>query len=508
MPYRPPGGMDWNKNGTYDWSDRLKDFRAYEIITGNKHPLDPDSKKESVPKPHTTSSYSYRVSNAKTQVPKRKLHYHDIITSSYYDERPIHERYVNDLITDLKREFDQYSELENATLDQKKEFLRKGPVILDKFYLPWEYIAKNPDKGYEIAGLHIEMSHKYCDLLSDVLKTAPEKSYAQRNIYLKSCKWCISLCNSSKKILSNTSFFKSLLDEVLPTAAGNRNLTEELILATNGLDRPYKIIAGMQIICVERIMDCLNPELFLNSPSLQEELVEVAIAFDQMWYSFVKRFFDFYLCPSDGIIDINWDSYQSILKGLPHKVIDTLDESSWKFLFKRMEDNNMKESADKFKKKFADEREAKREAELASAKERFTKEKPNICKKMQKLEMLLVKKEKVLEEEQSTMKKLEQQMHHLDETMSLLQGKIQNNNNSKNKLSKKFFGKRKAEQNITALEAEITDLKNQYDLAAAELQNVKQLYRHQKNRVDEQKQRVLESRKQLTVLKESNDFPE
>lgn len=127
---------------------------------------------------------------------------------------------------------------------------------------------------------------------------------------------------------------------------------------------------------------------------------------------------------------------------------------------------------------------------------------------MQKLEMLLVKKEKVLEEEQSTMKKLEQQMHHLDETMSLLQGKIQNNNNSKNKLSKKFFGKRKAEQNITALEAEITDLKNQYDLAAAELQNVKQLYRHQKKRVDEQKQRVLESRKQLTVLKESNDFPE
>lgn len=512
MPYIPPGGRDWNKNGTYDWSDRFKDYKAYEIFTGNKHPLDPDAWKQSKQKNSISYDSSKLVQSANNNESKKGLKYFDIFESSSYigeyEDRRRLKRVKENLESDIKR----YSSLEEMDVFFKRKLLKNFSPGISIGDISWLYVARHEDEGFEIAALLLEKVNKCCDLIIDLLNQTDKNKENRKQIYLWSCEACSMLCRESVDLLKredSNRFYRAFFEETYVLVREGLVTAEKYLKYFYNVDVAFKIIIGMHSFGVEKIMKCLDKEVFLRSPTLQTELVKVALEYNKMCSAMFQRSIDYFMYPHNGIIETHWEHYQSILQGIPQHTIDTLEETGWTYLLDKMEtDKVTKEFAASFRQSIQEQRAERRKLECEVQMSQFKTERPNVCKKIEKLETEKKKKEQVLEKENAAQEGLEEKIQITKDKIRDLQDKMQENQEEVRKLSKKIFGKRKALEQIQDLETAQKDIQNQSDLAEAELRNLEQLLRHQKKRCSEQQERIRKVSRQISEIKEKNHFLE
>ncbi len=515
MPYRPPGGRDWNKNGTYDWSDRLKDYRAYEIVTGNKHPLDPAGKDEPWRKVDTTGSSRSRSVSSESGfgTVDYKPYYTKLMHPDYDDEvrgrRNI--EYVVDSLKEFTAAFDpKYRWREAYTPEEKKNLIKNCRMEIISGFVSWEYTVAHPDKAAEICTAQQELSKKYCELLTELLQNEAglNKTYGLDELMLQSCERCKKLCKSSEELFSNVSFYRSVWSEMTRSVKGNGLLTEPVLQDFKEMDKAYKSIGNVQILCMERIMNCLDRERFLVRDSLQKSLIELADAFNRMWTAYVRRHIGFQLCPEEDTVLIYWRCYESILKGIPQHIINGLNEFVWEQLLDAMETTFQKE---KFVKEFRQNltvmREARLKQDLADAKRRLEAEKPNVYIKITTMEQQICEKARALEADRNTGEKLECKIRQLNVDMSTNHDKMKVNQNKIWELDRKFFGKRKNQETIRTLELENAELQKRQNAAEQKLQELEQFYRTWKKNYDKEQAGFAELDRQLAGLKEKNGYP-
>lgn len=519
MPYKPPGGRDWNRNGRYDWSDRKIDCRVYEIITGKKHPLDPDAKKQSKTK-SSSSSYSRKFNSTNSSAPTEiddavyePIRYEMLIDPSYRGEWKDEEK-VRNWMAWLQERKEKYSSLERKDLIAKKGLLRDYNNILPCHgNLPWLYFAKHPEKGTEAATLLRETVKKYCDLLLEVLQTENGKKEVQEKLYLWSCEACEMFCKEGLTVSELGMFkYRTVYRQIMRSYSSNNEILKETRKVLEKADKPYKLIISTHVLCVEQIMKCLDNELFVRSPILQSAFCKVAEAYDATWDIFINRYLEFGVYPEEETITAHWRCYQSILDHLSQKSLDSLKETGWLSLMNRFENSKDKkqlaEFAASFRQSIQEQRAERRKLECEAQISQFKTERPNICKKIEKLETEKKKKEQVLEKENAAQEGLEGKIQITKDKIRDLQDKMQENQEEIQKLSKKIFGKRKALEQIQDLETAQKDIQNQSDLAEAELRNLEQLHRHQKKRCSEQQERIRKVSRQISEIKEKNHFLE
>ena len=516
MPYRPPGGRDWNKNGTYDWSDRLKDYRAYEIVTGNKHPLDPAGKNEpwrsgSTCRSGSSTQKSFHDPYSGSQCEQsysRKLTSPDANEESRQSQNA---EYELERLKELTYEFSPEHQWKTEyTLDEKKELLRNCNFAIKPYYLPWEFTVRHPDKGYEISAVQLALSGKYCELLTELLQieSQSQSPHNLEELMIQSCELCKKLCKSSEELFSETFFYRKILDEMTPSVAGNTSVAEKVLTAIKEMDKAYKTIGGVQILCMERIMNCMDMQRFLAKPSLQNKLVEVADAYNQMWYAYVKRYTEFYLCPGEDTVLTHWRCYESIIKGLPQYVINGLNESGWNYLLKEMETTfHMFEFVNTFRQNRAAKREARLKQDLADAKRRLEAEKPNVYKEITKMELQVSASKKTLEAERAIGDKMESEIRRIKAEMSTNRDKRKDNQKQIWELDRKFFGKKKNRETIGMLEQENARLQKVLDEAEKRMQELERVYRNWEKSYEEQQACFSKLDRQLISLKEKNGYP-
>lgn len=519
MPYRPPGGRDWNRNGRYDWSDRKIDCRVYEIITGKKHPLDPDAKKQ--PKTKSSSSYyARRYNSAKPSAPTEiddavyePIRYEMLIDPSYRGEWKDEEKVKKEMDW-LQERKEEYSSLERKDLIAKKKMLKDYDYIVFRTWdLPWLYLARNPEKGTEVAALLIETVKKYCELLLEVLQTENGKKEVQEKLYLWGCEACEMLCKESLTVSELGMFeYRTVYRQIMRSYSSNNEILKETLKVLEKSDMPYKLIISTHVLCVGQIMKCLDNELFVRSPILQSAFCKVAEAYDATWDIFIKRYLEFGIYPEEETITAHWRCYQSILDHLSQKSLNSLKETGWLSLMNRLENlkdkKQLAEFAASFRQNIQKQRAERRKLECEAQISQFKIERPNVCKKIEKLETEKKKKEQVLEKEQKELAELEEKIQTAKDNRKVLWDNIQENQEQIQKLSKKIFGKRKALEQIQDLETAQKDIQNQSDLAEAELQNLEQSLRHQKKRCSEQQERIRKVSRQISEIKEKNHFLE
>ncbi len=265
MPYIPPGGRDWDKNGTYDWSDRFKDYKAYEIFTGNKHPLDPDVKKPSKQKSNTSYAASELVQSANNNESKKGLKYFDIFKSSSYSGEYEDRRRLKHTKEKLESDIKRYSSLEEMDVFSKRKLLKKFSPGISIRDISWLYVARHEDEGFEIAALLLEKVNRYCDLITDLLKQKDEKKEQRKQIYLWSCEACSMLCRESVDLLKSDDsnrFYRAFFEETYVLVREGMVTAEKYLKYFCNVDVVFKIIIGMHSFGVEKIMKCLDKEVF------------------------------------------------------------------------------------------------------------------------------------------------------------------------------------------------------------------------------------------------------
>lgn len=334
------------------------------------------------------------------------------------------------------------------------------------------------------------------------------KTYGLDELMLQSCERCKKLCKSSEELFSNVSFYRSVWDEMTRSVKGNVLLTEPVLQDFKEMDKAYNSIGNVQILCMERIMNCLDRERFLMRDSLQKSLIELADAYNRMWTAYVRRHIGFQLCPEEDAVLIYWRCYESILKGIPQHIINGLNEFVWEQLLDAMETTFHRE---KFVKEFRQNitvmREARLKQDLADAKRRLEAEKPNVYKEITKMEQQVSASKKTLEAERAIGDKMESEIRRIKAEMSTNRDKRKDNQKQIWELDRKFFGKKKNRETIGMLEQENARLQKVLDEAEKRMQELERVYRNWEKSYEEQQACFSKLDRQLTSLKEKNGYP-
>lgn len=339
--------------------------------------------------------------------------------------------------------------------------MKKYNLVLDSQSITWEYLRDDGDRAGKICVKQDKLCEDLIAVIKEILEntTYEDKDFVEREVYTFVLKMGIRMCNEGAKMFSNYSGFKELFDMgnnlVMSGQLNPATFLKQMIQQ----DYIYKTTSGLHGLHCARIKDALDADIINNNLEYQNLTKQLAQAFNQMWYACIKRYKDFFACPGQRFIDLNWDYYLIILKGLPISVIETLDENGWMIALDYEEKEN---NGAQYKRTFLRNREQYRNSLRAAEEERKDKEywRSNPDKyqvfeenntKIAEIKTSIDAVEKDISLIESNMRQLQAAKANIERVISEKQRKIE-------KLKNKIFGKKKAEEEIKLLYNEFNNL--------------------------------------------------
>ncbi len=348
------------------------------------------------------------------------------------------------------------------SIQTKLEQMKKYNLVMDAQTISWEYLREDGERSGQISAKQDKLCLELVDLIKEILNTVTEKDkdIVEREVYTYVLQMATRMCREGEKLFANYSGYKELFDMGSGLVQrGQLNAATFLDQMINQ-DYVYKAIAGLQGVHSSRIKDALDEKVIYDNMEYKNLTKQLAQAFNDMWTKCIKRFTDFFASPGEGFININWDIYNIILKGLPISMIDTLDEHGWNLALDDWEKNH---NGAQYKRNFLNKRDAqrdemrKKEQEIADNKywESHPEELAETKKKQEEISEIRKKISEITKEKVS----IETEKHPFDNKSDDIKKNIDEKQSRIEKLGKKIFGKKKAEEEIITIKPEIDKLK-------------------------------------------------
>ena len=203
------------------------------------------------------------------------------------------------------------------------------------------------------------------------------------------------------------------------------------------------------------VVHALDEKVIYDNMEYKNLTKQLAQAFNDMWTKCIKRYTDFFASPGESFINTNWDNYNIILKGLPISMIDTLDEHGWNLALDDWEKNH---NGAQYKRNFLNKRDAHRDEMRKKSRKLLI---INIGNLIQKNLLKQRKSRKKISEITKEKVSIETEKHPFDNKSDDIKKDIDEKQSRIEKLGKKIFGKKKAEEEIITIKPEIDKLKGE-----------------------------------------------
>lgn len=359
-----------------------------------------------------------------------------------------------------------------SEIEVKLAKMKKYNLVIDAQTISWEYLREDGERAGNITVKQDKLCQELSDLIKDILKTVSDddRDLVEREVYTYVLEMGCKMCKEGEKLFANYSGFKELFD------MGNNLVRTGQVDAGTFLnqmieqDYVYKVIAGLQGLHSSRIKEMLDEDVIYNNMEYRGLTKQLAQAFNNMWIKCVKRYTDFYMSPGEGYIDNNWNTYNVLLKGLPMSVIDTLNESGWQLALDDWEKNhNGWQYKQNFIKKRDQQRDAKRKKEQEIADKQYWETHPNEYKQLEDNKKKIVEILTNVGEVNKEISSMESNKKPLDDKKIDIETSISDKKQRVEKLEKKIFGKKKAEEEIRTINEEIETLSRELQILCEEI---------------------------------------
>lgn len=364
-----------------------------------------------------------------------------------------------------------------SDIEVKLAKMKKYNLVIDAQTISWEYLREDGERAGNITVKQDKLCEELADLVKDILTTVSDedRDLVEREVYTYVLQMGYKMCKEGEKLFANYSGFKELFD-----MGSNLVQTGQLDAGTflNQMldqDYVYKVIAGLQGLHSSRIKEVLDEDVIYNNMEYRGLTKQLAQAFNDMWVKCIKRYTDFFLSPGEGYINQNWDIYNVLLKGLPVSVIDTLDERGWKLALDDWEKNhNGWQYKQNFIKKRDQQRDAKRKQEQELADKQYWASHPDEYKQLEENKKKISEIWTSVDAVEKEIRLLESEKKPLDEKKANIEASITDKKQTIEKLGKKIFGKKKAEEEINVLNGEISKLDKELQMLCDQIKTAEE----------------------------------
>jgi hypothetical protein len=296
-----------------------------------------------------------------------------------------------------------------------------------------------------------------------------------------------------------------LLDKGAKYVAGSNERATQVLTGIKNIDQVYKTVAGMQAMEASRIMGILDETIIHENPEYIALTKQVAQAFNDMWYAFGKRWVDFYLSPGEEFVKDHWGYYQEIIKGLPQKVIDTLDEKGWDLVLDDMARNHGKwQFKNQFIKERDEKRDMKRKQEQDEEDKKYWETHRAEYKRKLKLEKELKKLEQTISAKRENKLLLDKQRAPFRAEYFNISGQISEKYRDIARLEKKIFGKKKAKEEIAMIRKEIISLEDKNKAIDADIAGYNEAIQKLERAISDLQSRINDLQQQIVELRAHN----
>lgn len=359
-------------------------------------------------------------------------------------------------------------------IEVKLAKMKKYNLVIDAQTISWDYLREDGERAGNITVKQDKLCQELSDLIKDILESVSddERDLVEREVYTYVLQMGCKMCKEGEKLFANYAGFQELFD------MGNNLVRTGQLDAGTFLgqmleqDYVYKVVAGLQGLHSSRIKEVLDEDVIYNNNEYRSMTKQLAQAFNNMWVKCIKRYTDFFLSPGEDFINQNWDIYNVLLRGLPISIIDTLDESGWELALDDWAKNhNGWQFKQNFIKKRDQLRDAKRKEEQEIADKQYWETHPDEYNQLENNKKKITELLSAVGEVNKEISSMERDKKPLDDKKSDIESSISNKKQIIEKLGKKIFGKKKAEEEIQTINGEIETLNQELHSLCAEIKS-------------------------------------
>ena len=362
------------------------------------------------------------------------------------------------------------------TIQGKLDKMKKYNLVIDSKSISWNYLHEDGTRAGQLTLKQDKLCHELTDLVKDILDTVTEedRDIVEREVYSYILQMGSAMCTEGEKLFEDYSGLREFYDAGTSLVQMGKLNMYTFISQLDNQDRMYRSIAGLQGLHSARIKETLNEEVIYNNLEYKNLTLQLAQSFNNMFLKCVKRFSDFRLTPGDDFLDQHWEIYNTILKGLPLSMIDTLNKQAWEFaydthgwehvLYNSETIHMIEQRKLSFLKKRnirRNELQAKEQQEQKNADKKYWESHPEEFAKVQEKQECtseLIKKIQSLTQEKVS---AEAEVYRFHNKIDDIQNKIDEKQSLIENLKKKIFGKKKAQEEIEQLNLELEQLKKE-----------------------------------------------
>jgi len=354
--------------------------------------------------------------------------------------------------------------------------MKKYNLVINATSMPWEYVKEDFERTGNILVKQNNMCHELQELIVDILNSADEenRNLVERDVYTYILNMCRRMCEEGAKMFANRSGYKELFDQGNSLVIAGKLSPNQFMECVYQVDIPYKKISGVQGLNAYELKEKLSEDVIYNNLEFRELTRKFAQAYNDMMLQEIKRHTDFFLGPSIEHINMMWDMYVTILKGLPQSTVDKLDERCWIFILDNQERNyNGAQYKREFLKKRDYQRNVQRKKEQEIENKKYWESHPEEYRQMEINRTKLSELSSNIVTINKEICSMGNIIYSLNEKKVNIEAKISDKKQKIEKLGKKILGKKKAEEEIQVLNDEVVKLNQElqsvfYEINAAE----------------------------------------
>lgn len=354
-----------------------------------------------------------------------------------------------------------------SDIEVKLAKMKKYNLVIDASSMSWQYVHDDMERAGNVLVKQNQMCHELQDLIVDILSSADDenKDLVEREVYTYILDMGRRMCLEGAKMFANYSGYKELFDQGNSFVQMGRIAPAQFLGLMQQVDKAYKGISGVQGLNAWELKEKLDADVIYNNLEYRELTKKFAQAFNDMMAMEIKRHTDFFLSPGIEHINTNWDMYVTILKGLPMSMIDTLDESCWRTILDDQEKNH---NGGQFKRELLrkrdEQRNAQRKKEQEIADSEYWASHPEELRQVEENKKKIAEIRTKVNEMNREISSLESDKYPLEQRKSTVEVDISDKKQTIEKLGKKIFGKKKAEEEINVLNSEVSKLNQELQM--------------------------------------------
>lgn len=357
-------------------------------------------------------------------------------------------------------------------IEAKVAKMKKYNLVLDAQAITWEYLREDGERAGNITTKQDKLCIDLTELIKEILieVSDDERDFVEREVYTFVLQMGYKMCKEAEKMYANYSGFKELFDMGNNLCMSGQLDSSTFLNQMIQQDMVYKVIASLQGLHTYRMKEVLDEDVIRNNMEFRNMTKQLADAYNSMWYKCIKRHTDFYISPSEDLVYQNWDMYTVILKGLPLSTIETLDENGWMLaLDDAVKNHNGIQFKSDFLRKRDQQRDAQRKKEQEIEDKQYWASHPDEYRQVGKNKQKIAEIQTSIDIVDKEIHSLEIDKKPLDDKKINIEASISDKKQRVEKLGKKIFGKKKAEEEIQILNGEIEILSQELQTLCEEI---------------------------------------